>query len=246
MDIKLLREVGRNGLERWEPVLKAEFPLSAERCGGRLRRTAPADAPAGAGAVHPGAVPHRTGRTRPTRPRGARVEAAGALHGSRAAPSEFTDIVVGDWLTRTIAIESEDLDAVVAGVSAVGLGARVNTSYPRGLGALYDGEPPRYATIDVGTNSVKFHIGQPAGDGTWQALVDRAEVTQLGEGLAQAGTISAEALARTSQAIRAMVEEARSHLVREIAAVGTAGLRIAENQAEVLAAIEHDTAWRFR
>ena len=30
MDIKLLREVGRNGLERWEPVLKAEFPLSGE------------------------------------------------------------------------------------------------------------------------------------------------------------------------------------------------------------------------
>ena len=29
LDIKLLREVDRSGLERWEPVLKADFPLSA-------------------------------------------------------------------------------------------------------------------------------------------------------------------------------------------------------------------------
>jgi exopolyphosphatase/guanosine-5'-triphosphate,3'-diphosphate pyrophosphatase len=159
---------------------------------------------------------------------------------------EVTDIAGGDRQTRTIAIESEDLDAVVAGVSAVGLGARVNTSYPRGLGALYDGEPPRYATIDVGTNSVKFHIGQPAGDGTWQALVDRAEVTQLGEGLAEAGTISAQALARTSEAIRGMVEEARVNLVREVAAVGTAGLRIAGNRADVLASIENATGVAVR
>jgi exopolyphosphatase/guanosine-5'-triphosphate,3'-diphosphate pyrophosphatase len=240
MDIKLLLEVGRNGLERWEPVLKAEFPLTAEHIDAvfsALRQPMP-----------PLAREQHTLEQFLT-------ELVGPAPGVREVPvhkrrvryriegctSELTDIEVGPWLTRTIAIESEDLDAVVAGVSAVGLGARVNTSYPRGLGALYDGEPPRYSTIDVGTNSVKFHVGQPAGDGTWQALVDRAEVTQLGEGLAQAGTISAQALARTSEAIRGMVEEARGHLVREVAAVGTAGLRIAGNQAEVLAGIEHDT-----
>jgi len=240
MDIKLLREVGRNGLERWEPVLKAEFPLSGEHVHAvfsALREPTPELAreeytlkqfltelvePA------PGV------RQVPVRKRRARYRIEGCT-------SELTDVEVGDWLTRTIAIESEDLAAVVSGVSAVGLGARVNTSYPRGLGALYDGEPPRYATIDVGTNSVKFHIGQPSGDGRWQALVDRAEVTQLGEGLAEAGTISAQALARTSEAIRGMVEEARVNLVREVAAVGTAGLRIAGNRADVLASIENAT-----
>jgi exopolyphosphatase/guanosine-5'-triphosphate,3'-diphosphate pyrophosphatase len=240
MDIKLLREVGRNGLERWEPVLKADFPLSAEDAEAvfaALRQPTPQLARERYTLdqfLTELVEPARRVREVPVSKRRVRYKIEGCT-------SEFTDIVVGDWLTRTIAIESEDLDAVVAGVSAVGLGARVNTSYPRGLGALYDGEPPRYATIDVGTNSVKFHIGQPAGDGTWQALVDRAEVTQLGEGLAEAGTISAEALARTSEAIRGMVEDARAHLVREVAAVGTAGLRIALNQAEVLASIEYAT-----
>ena len=28
IDIKVLREIDRHGLERWEPVLKATFPLS--------------------------------------------------------------------------------------------------------------------------------------------------------------------------------------------------------------------------
>jgi exopolyphosphatase/guanosine-5'-triphosphate,3'-diphosphate pyrophosphatase len=154
---------------------------------------------------------------------------------------ELTDLEVGPWRTRTIAIESEDQAAVGAAVRAVGEDARVNTSYPRGLCALFDGEPPRYATIDVGTNSVKFHVAQPAGGGSWEALADRAEVTQLGEGLAQSGRVSDEAVARTTEAIRGMVLEARGHLVREIAAVGTAGLRMAGNSDEVRAAIQAET-----
>ena len=43
--------------------------------------------------------------------------------------------------------------------------------------------PARYAVIDVGTNSVKFHIGEHDVDGKWRTVVDRAEVTRLGEGL---------------------------------------------------------------
>ena len=30
MDVKVLREVSSEGLERWEPVLKASFPMSAD------------------------------------------------------------------------------------------------------------------------------------------------------------------------------------------------------------------------
>ena len=33
MDIKLLRATGADGLERWEPVLKADFPLPPEAVG---------------------------------------------------------------------------------------------------------------------------------------------------------------------------------------------------------------------
>ena len=42
---------------------------------------------------------------------------------------------------------------------------------------------PRYAVIDVGTNSVKFHVGEHDTESKWTTVVDRAEVTRLGEGL---------------------------------------------------------------
>ena len=48
--------------------------------------------------------------------------------------------------------------------------------------------------IDVGTNSVKFHVGERHPDGNWRAIADRAEVTRLGENLEHAGAISAEPL----------------------------------------------------
>ncbi|MCK7490677.1 MAG: hypothetical protein MZW92_02015, partial [Comamonadaceae bacterium] len=50
--------------------------------------------------------------------------------------------------------------AVMRAVRELGLGGYTNTSYPRGLAALIDDEPERYAVIDAGTNSIKFHIGE--------------------------------------------------------------------------------------
>ena len=59
-------------------------------------------------------------------------------------------------------------------------------------------------------------------------------MTRLGEGLEATGAIGAEPLERTAQAIGEMADEARRLDARAIAAVGTAGLRIASNQAEVV------------
>ena len=103
--------------------------------------------------------------------------------------------------TRTLAVESEDQAAVVALVRRMGLDGWVNTSYARGLAALIDGEPERYAVIDVGTNSVKFHVGQRDGARGWRKVVDRAEVTRLGEGLNTTGAIAPDALRRTAAAL---------------------------------------------
>ena len=97
----------------------------------------------------------------------------------------LSEVVADGKPTRTIAVESEDAAAVIAAVRSLGLGGYVNTSYPRGLAALIDGKPSRYAVIDVGTNSVKFHLGERDRDGKWRAVVDRAEMTRLGEGLEQ-------------------------------------------------------------
>jgi len=99
------------------------------------------------------------------------------------------------------------------------------------------GRPARYAVIDAGTNSIKFHVGERGADGNWRAVVDRAEMTRLGEGLEKSGEISPAALERTATAIAGMAEEAERHGALAIAAVGTAGLRIARNRNAVIAAI---------
>ena len=240
MDIKVLRDVDRHGLQRWTPALKASFPLTAAEVAAAfeaLRRPLPMLARDAYGLaefleelVEPGDAV-RLESVHKRRVRYAFDECMG----------ELTDIDVGDRHTRTLAIEAEDPAAVWASVTALGLRDRVNTSVPRGLLALIRDERPRYAVIDVGTNSVKFHIGEKTTDGAWLRVVDRAEITRLGDGLAGSGTISGTAVERTTAAMVGMVEEAWKHHARAIVAVGTAGLRAASNRDEVVAAIEAAT-----
>ena len=152
--------------------------------------------------------------------------------------SEVTNVVADGRQTRTIAIEGEDAAAVIAAVRGAGLGDFVNTPYPAGLRALLAEQPSRFAVIDVGTNSVKFHIAERRIDGSWHRVVDRAELTRLGEGIEATGEIGREAIDRTADAIARMVTEAKEAGVLAIAAVGTAGLRIARNRDAVLAEIK--------
>ena len=156
-----------------------------------------------------------------------------------ACMAETAQVEADGRTQPTLAVESEDPAAVLAAVRRLGLDGHVNTSYPRALAALAAGSW-RHAVIDVGTNSVKFHIGERHPDGRWQAVVDRAEVTRL----EHAGVISAEPLGRTVAAIAAMVAEAMGHRVRATTAVGTAGLRMAGNRDQVIAAIRDHTGVR--
>lgn len=244
MDIKILRETDADGLEQWMPAMKAAFPLSAFDAGlvaQALRLPVPAGwqgsdtlddllaalAAAGGGIrrvnVHKRRVRYRVG----------------------GCTAELSDVVANGKPTRTIAVESEDAQAVVRAVGELGLEGYTNTSYPRGLAALIDDAPERYAVIDAGTNSIKLHIAERDAGGGWRAVADRAEMTRLGEGLAQGGVIVDAALARTVEAIAAMVAQAKRDGVRAIAAVGTAGLRIAANSQEVIAAIRARTGVRI-
>ncbi|HEX5634549.1 MAG TPA: hypothetical protein VFX50_15010, partial [Gemmatimonadales bacterium] len=100
---------------------------------------------------------------------------------------------------------------------------------------------PAYAVIDVGTNSVKFHVGERGPDGAWRKLVDRAEVTRLGEGLSETGAIAPAAIERTVAAIGGMAEEAKRHGAAQLVAVGTMGMRAATNSAEFIALVQERT-----
>ena len=107
----------------------------------------------------------------------------------------------------------------------------------RGLKASIGWAGPRWAVIDVGTNSVKFHVGEQLPGGRWRKVVDRAVVTRLGERQADDGRLEAVAIARTVDAIARMATQAQRLGVAGLAAVGTAGLRRAPNAAELIDAV---------
>jgi len=92
----------------------------------------------------------------------------------------------------------------------------------------------RQVVIDVGTNSVKFHVGELQPDGTWTTVADRSEVTRLGEGIQDTGAITPAAMERTALAIAGMTAEAARLKVDGITAVGTMGLRTATNRGAFL------------
>ena len=243
MDIKVLQETDADGLQRWTPVMKAAFPLAAieaTRVAEALRLPAAALVRADYSLdqfLAEVVAPAGTIRVVAVHKRRVRYSVGGCM-------SEVSDVTAEGRSIRTIAIEAEDPAAVVAAVRSMGLGGYRNVDYPSGLSALLDPQPARYAVIDVGTNSVKFHLGERQADGSWRTIADRAEVTRLGEGLEASGAISDAALARTQQAIEGMVAEARAQDALAIAAVGTAGLRAASNADEVVAAIADTTGIR--
>jgi exopolyphosphatase/guanosine-5'-triphosphate,3'-diphosphate pyrophosphatase len=236
MDVKVLVETDADGLEQWRPIMKAQFPVPqpevarifdalGEQPPPLARDTYTLDQFSAELAPSAGLRPVNVHKRR------VRYKVGGCT-------SEVSDVVADGVATRTIAIESEDAAAVVAAVKSVELWNYVNTSYGKGLTAAVDHHPDRYAVIDVGTNSVKFHVGERAPDGGWKRVVDRAEMSRLGEGLDEHGSIQPEPLKRTAQAVAGMVDEARRDGAMAITAVGTAVFRIAENSADAIAAIK--------
>jgi exopolyphosphatase/guanosine-5'-triphosphate,3'-diphosphate pyrophosphatase len=216
MDIKLLREVDAGGLERWEPVLKAGFPLPAAEVSrvfdalGILPPLLTRDAYTLDQFLHELVQPSGAVRAVRVHERRVRYTLGGCL-------AEIADLEVDGRGARTVAIESEDPSAVMAAVRSLGLDGQLNTSYPRG-------RPQRRRTSSLRGNRRRDQLGQvpyrrarPLG--RWRAILDRAEVTRLGENLEHAGAISAEPLERTVAAIAGMVEEASRHQVRTTAAV---------------------------
>ena len=236
MDVKRLERRDDDGLELWKPVMKASYPLPAPDVAAVITALGVAVPPlARAEYTLDELITELVGPSDDlmaveVHKRREHYTVGGCL-------AELSEVRTSQGSRRTIAIESEDPARVIATVRELGLGSRRNVSMAHGLKAIVGLGARRYAVIDVGTNSVKFHVGERDEDGEWRTVVDRADVTRLGEGLTETGRLEPEPMERTVRAIAGMADEARQDGVEAIAAVGTAGLRLASNSADLLEAV---------
>jgi len=91
---------------------------------------------------------------------------------------------------------------------------------------------PRYAAIDVGTNSIRLLVVEQR-DGRLEPLLRLGESCRLGEGLEAQGVISRDAEERASQTLSRFVRRARSLGPRRIGIAATHALRSATNGMDV-------------
>ena len=90
----------------------------------------------------------------------------------------------------------------------------------------------RKAIIDIGSNSIKFFVGELAADRTIKTVLDTNDIARLGEGLDSTGAISPEAMERNVASVAAFVKQAKELGADRIVSVGTMALRKASNSAE--------------
>lgn len=238
LDIKKHMEVDENGLELWAPISKSEFPMAADDvvlvfdAWGLPRPVTGRDIYELDHFLDELIGPHPDLEIVDVRKHRTRYTIEGCM-------SELTTLTANGREAKTIAVETSDQEAVLAARDALGMSGHVNMSYNHGLRCLLGMSPVRYAVVDIGTNSVKFHIGEQRTDGSWTRVVDRAEVSRLGEGLDDTGEIQPEPMERTIRVVEAMAAEAAKNEALGIAVVGTAALRISSN-ADVFTASVHD------
>jgi exopolyphosphatase/guanosine-5'-triphosphate,3'-diphosphate pyrophosphatase len=236
LDVKLLEAVSGDGLEQWRPVLKKAFPLGADDLSIVLKALGVADEDGGWDAYTLDQLLGEVVRPNPALT-AVRVHKKRAHYHVGGCMTEVSEVTAGARAARTVAIEAEDAALVSAAIRKLLVQDLPNVCFARGLKTLVGFEPVRFAVIDVGTNSVKLHVGERHAGDVWRTIADRAEVTRLGEGLRETETLQPEPMRRTAEAVVGMVGEARRAGAAEIAAVATAGMRIAGNAEELVEAV---------
>jgi exopolyphosphatase/guanosine-5'-triphosphate,3'-diphosphate pyrophosphatase len=97
-----------------------------------------------------------------------------------------------------------------------------------------------FAAIDLGTNNCRLLIARPAADGF--VVIDAfSRVVRLGEGLAQTGRLSPEAMDRTLGALRVCADKLKRRGVHLARSVATEACRRAENGQEFIERVRAET-----
>jgi exopolyphosphatase/guanosine-5'-triphosphate,3'-diphosphate pyrophosphatase len=93
----------------------------------------------------------------------------------------------------------------------------------------------RVAVIDLGTNTVRLLVGEPAGNEGYRPIFAAQEITRLGQGLLPNRMLQPEPIRRTLAVLRRFRQTAESHAAGRIDVVGTSALREATNREVFLA-----------
>lgn len=102
-----------------------------------------------------------------------------------------------------------------------------------------------FAVVDIGSNTVKLSVYECTRDGP-RVLINDADTVRIGHRVSETGVISAERTERLMACLARFERAARKHGALGFHAVATQAFRIAANSAEIIARIEHDTAWQVR
>lgn len=92
----------------------------------------------------------------------------------------------------------------------------------------------RYASIDVGTNTVRLLVADAEEPASYRAVFQEQVITRLGERLQETGQLSPTPVERTLEVLQRFVQTAKDLGAKEIVAVATSAAREAKNRAEFL------------
>jgi len=95
---------------------------------------------------------------------------------------------------------------------------------------------PRFAAIDVGTNTVRLLVAEAQAPGAYAVLHQAQTITRLGEGLEATGRLTAAAIERTVAALAGYAAAARHLGALAVRAVATSAAREAANRETFLEA----------
>ncbi len=91
---------------------------------------------------------------------------------------------------------------------------------------------PRYAAIDIGSNSIRMAAAEVLPDSPMRLLASERVVTRLGENVFRSGTLAGEALDLTCEVLSRMAAQYQKLDVVGVRAVATSAVRDSRNQAE--------------
>lgn len=91
---------------------------------------------------------------------------------------------------------------------------------------------PRYAAIDIGSNSIRMEAAEAAPGQATRILASDREVTRLGESVFHGGSVSEEAMRAATAVLERMAALYRKLEVTAVRAVATSAIRDTHNQRE--------------